>query len=149
MPATTIRESSGLAHRRLLASLPMDESGPCVPSVMPTVSQESYCESGIIVQKTGLVPARQQGGTASERDATSPFGRQQQRTGEVGTERSRDLERRRNLHHTAIPSFASDGICRHSGVKMWCGVTHKPRRMWHGQTFAHAAPSVTLSRTVV
>ncbi len=92
----------------------MDESGPCVPSVMPTVSQESYCESGIIGQKTGLVPARHQGGSASERDATSPFERQQQRTGEVGTERSVDLERCRYLHHTAIPGFASDGICQHS-----------------------------------
>ena len=127
----------------------MDESGPSVPSVMPTVSQESYCASALNPQKTGLVPARQQGGNESERDATSPFERQQQRTGEVSTERSRDLERRRYLHHPAIPGFASDGICRHSGVKMRCGVTHKPGWMWHAQTFANAAPSVTLSCTVV
>ena len=128
----------------------MVESSPVLsPSVMPIVSQESYCESGIITQKAGLVPARKQGGNESERDATSPFKRQHRRTGNVSTERSCGLERRRYLHLPAIPGFATDGICQHSGVKMRCGVTHKTGWMRHGQTFARAAPSVTLSCTVV
>ena len=99
----------------------MEESSPEVsPSVMPIVSQESYCESGIITQKAGLVPARKQGGNESERDATSPFKRQHRRTGNVSTERSCGLERRRYLHLPAIPGFASDGICQHSdAVFQW------------------------------
>ena len=99
----------------------MVESSPVLsPSVMPIVSQESYCESAINGQKAGLVPARKQGGNESERDATSPFKRQQQRTTDVRTERIRDLERRRYLHLPATPGFASDGICQHSdAVFQW------------------------------
>jgi len=123
-----------------------------VPSVMPTVSQESYCESGIICQKAWLVPARKQGGSESERDATSPFKRQQQRTTDVRTERSRDLERRRYLHLPTTPGFASDGICQHSDAvfqrRDGMNGSHNGR-MRHGQTLPRAAPSVTLSCTVV